>query len=439
MIDPKTKKLSYSEFAKDRQIPSPAYTENLDDLLYGQLNNPLSSIVLGLSPEPISQIYETVNQSVTFADSVGIEKGDTGSSTITFSDEATFSRVYHISVEDHLSIFQYNSELEVFDRVLESTVVFAQDPYVLRSRTISADNTLSFIDEAIKLTYAIDSITFSDIGDVAGIKKNLGTNITINNAVSLAGSVWSRSTTDTLTFLNAILLNGIRSRTATNEVTFVNQVIKSVVKRRSLESSITFTDEAVRVFLIDIEHSLTFDDSITKSRVLPRQSSNILTFENEVSRQIVRSLVINQTFNVKNGNNVLGYNVPGGQAIIPYTYVVLQTNSGLLKLKRPRYGNVESLNVDLKIHKSINNKVYTYLRRNNAKRLKYTFEVYRSKKEEITQFLVNSSELIVLTTWEGEVWLCKLLNNPIEFTNTRVGTSGDMYTFDFEFEGVQIA
>jgi hypothetical protein len=123
-------------------------------------------------------------------------------------------------------------------------------------------------------------------------------------------------------------------------------------------------------------------------------------------------------------------------------YILLQAPFSLIQtsviLPNPLLDDNESLVSDFTLRRTMSNVPYTYVKTTKNRRLRYTFTLNRMKALELEAFFdaYNGADIKMLN-WKGEIWKVKLINNPIDFTQTRrAEPGGDRTDVNLEFEGV---
>lgn len=124
-------------------------------------------------------------------------------------------------------------------------------------------------------------------------------------------------------------------------------------------------------------------------------------------------------------------------------YVVLQAPftgaATSIILPCPRWNDTEGLASTMSLRRSMNNRVQTYVKSNNRRRVNYTFRILNRRQAiELVDFIKshNSDEMRLLN-WKGELWKVYAVNNPFDFIqNGRAAPGGDLTDISIEFEGV---
>jgi len=125
-------------------------------------------------------------------------------------------------------------------------------------------------------------------------------------------------------------------------------------------------------------------------------------------------------------------------------YPRLQTTT---LLPNPQFSDAENLQVTMTRKMAMNGTRYTYIKRKERRKLKWSFRLTRNKGLELRAFIyAYFASKIVVTDHLDRVWQGWLLNNPFEFdTVDRAGPAispmprGETQMIELEFEGVENA
>lgn len=112
-------------------------------------------------------------------------------------------------------------------------------------------------------------------------------------------------------------------------------------------------------------------------------------------------------------------------------------------LPNPKFGDSESLRVEMMAKRAMDGTLFTYVKRKGGKKLQWVFQLSRNKGLEVRAFLQSYfASTIQVTDHNGRVWVGKFTNNPYEFnTPSRAAPAispmprGENQTITLEFEG----
>lgn len=123
-------------------------------------------------------------------------------------------------------------------------------------------------------------------------------------------------------------------------------------------------------------------------------------------------------------------------------YPLLQTT---MLLPNPQFSDQEGLTATVTRKLAMDGTRYTYVKRKDRRKLKWSFRLMRNKALELRAFLYSyfaSSARIV--DHNGRVWVGAFTNNPFEFdTPEKAGPAispmlrGEAQMIELEFEGVE--
>ena len=118
----------------------------------------------------------------------------------------------------------------------------------------------------------------------------------------------------------------------------------------------------------------------------------------------------------------------------------------ITRVPNPQLSNQESLTSTLTPKRATDGTLYTYVKKQNRRKLLWTFTMDRPKALEFLSFVRRySGKLIRVTDHRGDVWLGYMTNNPFEFDTTRraagrrtlspEGVRAEQQSITIEFEG----
>ena len=115
------------------------------------------------------------------------------------------------------------------------------------------------------------------------------------------------------------------------------------------------------------------------------------------------------------------------------------TNTSIL-LPAPELGDTEAPQQKVISKRSMNNVLITYVRKNNLRKLNYTFVIGRPMALNLRTFLeTNIANIIDMQNWKGEVWKVQVTNNPVEFTaKSLFSNEGEKYEIELELKGIRL-
>lgn len=113
-------------------------------------------------------------------------------------------------------------------------------------------------------------------------------------------------------------------------------------------------------------------------------------------------------------------------------FIYLNSLTSAIKLESPVFGDLQANINEISINRTINGSRFSYIKTSRRKHLKYEFNLRCNKYLELLDFIDQSYlNTITLTNWKNEVWMVRLVNDPIELK----APSRDMYSITLEFEG----
>ena len=114
-------------------------------------------------------------------------------------------------------------------------------------------------------------------------------------------------------------------------------------------------------------------------------------------------------------------------------------------LPSPQFSDNEGLLGSVNRKLAIDGTRYTYVKRRDRRKLKWTFWLSRNKGLELRAFIQSYfAAKIRVTDHRGRVWIGNLTNNPFEFDTPDAARPaiaplprGELQAIDIEFEGVE--
>lgn len=266
--------------------------------------------------------------------------------------------------------------------------------------------------------------------------------------------VFNRTITQSLTFTQLAAIKKpteiIDTFLITSQVAFVQRV-----RNRSITQTFTMTQEAewFRAFA----QSLNFMQQATAQKVISRTVSQTLAMTQQANRATVLSRMVTDTLTMGqnrlvrapltgsiNTSNItpFEYYRPVAQAIlVPVRcLVILGVPTQTVILPCPQFGDTQALQSTLNLKRTMVGHTYTYVRKTELQKLKYTFHLGTLKAIELQSFLENHChEIITLVNHKGETWYVNIVNNPFDFTvSERWQPKGERHDITLEFEGVRL-
>jgi hypothetical protein len=101
--------------------------------------------------------------------------------------------------------------------------------------------------------------------------------------------------------------------------------------------------------------------------------------------------------------------------------VILQAPHPLIEtttiLPSPKFSDQESPRSTVEIQRAIDGTKYSYVKKNQRRKLQYLFRLTRLKALELRAFIyAYYRATILVTNHKGEVWRMKFVSNPFEFS-----------------------
>jgi hypothetical protein len=216
-------------------------------------------------------------------------------------------------------------------------------------------------------------------------------------------------------------------------------------------NTLHFTQSAVRQKIAAVIQTLTLLESASVAKVLNQLATNQLVFAQLANRTLTFTRTVSQVFPIKQGSikplQILG--APVVQYVQPaaFVYVVpkksfllLQAPGWSIALPNPELGDSQEHLGKVAVKRSINNSVYSYIKRSDLQKLSYNFRMTRNKSLELQAFVdANIANPITMTTYQGEIWVGKISNNPLDFVpKDRWYPTRERVDVTIDFTGVRV-
>jgi hypothetical protein len=415
----------------------------------------------------------TINQPLTLNETVDYIRirilNESASDSLTFTEQVTFVRKMAITDKLGKPISKLGS-IKLGIGVNESI----KSSNIIETLTFSQSATYTLIH--VWLAQATNTLTFS-----ISVEANQVFNRSINESLNITEAVISPSAvqhvTQTLTFNETPVGNRVLTQSTDNTLIFsefahtakvynktVNQTLtfnqsatSNSVYHRSANNVLTFTQSpnAYTGDLIEVSanNTLTFNQSVTVNVTHSRSISEILTFNQNFNRIMVydRHLYDELIFNpyyVKKlpiQRSVSEIVIPLAMVIVVHhdepSAVILQTDDSVILLPSPQFDDTLNNSGSLVLKRSMNGLTYSYIKSTDLQKIHYTFRLGLPKSKELRNFIINnSSKLIKMTNWKGEIWMVKVVINPVKLDPKMRWENCDSERIDttLDFEGVKI-
>ena len=308
---------------------------------------------------------------------------------------------------------------------------------------------------------AADIVTSTTVTAILNAPWHAGNALTVTDLTQTVevALVQVFSITSTLNLTQTpVAIYGLNYLSASNSITFTQSVeVKHTLPTETTDSTLALTQDADYARqarnTLRLRHNLTgviYFLTGTGSSSL-NLSQSVSTAKTVFLRSVISSLELDQTVNADqvvatNGNNSLSFSQHAyGLIIATKKYVVFQAPFDFIQTSMvtpsPLMGDTENLISNLTLHRSMSGSIRTHVKSSNNRRLKYTFSVDRPKGLEMEAFFqAYNGSIIKMINWKGEIWKVKLVNNPLDFVQTRrAEPNGDRTEVNIELEGVKLS
>lgn len=387
----------------------------------------------------------SVTHTQTFYQNIDVVLAKAASNTITFSQDVVEEHYKYRRVFANLEVTQQVTPQWVFDRSVSNTLGLTQD--VRRIIDVDAENTLSLShsETHVNSKYIAQSLTFTHS--------------------ALCVRTYGRQISQTLALSHTIVLNRVINKRMYSlfQPSHGGRVLP--IRNVTVTSNLTLSQELIRLRFAETSNSLL---SLTQS-VLGQRIINLAVTQNlNLTHAFVRNTILNRPIiqtlvfppvrripiRIGDITEVL---IPTAQAtLIPNNANIITTPTirrqrELMRLSVPEqtvvmpvpnFGNSEGNTDTFTMSKAIDGTTYTTVKRSGTRSIAYEWDISYPKAEELIAFVWEyNTRAITIHTWEGEIWVTRLITNPVTFTDElrpEVCESNSKFTVSLEFEGVRI-
>ncbi len=244
---------------------------------------------------------------------------------------------------------------------------------------------------------------------------------------------YTKPATDSFT-LAEVIVRGARKAKITSENLFLNeQPFFILAKYRNIAETLTLAETRTRLRVVfrDIHETLIINQSLASAgNIFGRNISEILPLRN------------GRFLPTKLDGQIIS--IPPVEVVkVPKRCFVLlecAETSTAITLPCPQMGDSEKSLHQQVIKRSMNNVLYTYIRRNALEQLNYQFVIGRPLCLNLQSFCqANLDKVLTLSNWKGELWKVYITNNPLEYTGKALfENEGERWEIPFEFQGVKV-
>jgi hypothetical protein len=290
---------------------------------------------------------------------------------------------------------------------------------------------------------------------------NINAQQVFSNTITL-GSVTSMPLDSGAAFLNVLFNN-------TTAFNVDSAFVQNVSLTLSASTSGGYVLEVIHVGVVDATSTLHFtqfgsfsktpgahnvftpSEAASVQKILNQLATSQLVFAQLTGRTSTFVRTVSQVFPVKQGSTkpiqiigapVVTYYRPAAFVhIVPKkSFLLLQAPGWNVALPNPELGDTQDQLGKVVVKRSINNGVYSYIKRSELQKLSYTIRMTRNKSLELQAFVdANIANAITLTTYQGEVWIVKITNNPIDFVpKDRWYPTRERVDVTIDFTGVRV-
>lgn len=254
------------------------------------------------------------------------------------------------------------------------------------------------------------------------------------DARSSGPQVYTFSMHHTLTFTQSAPKQKVAIRSVSHTLTFTQSTPHSRCKNLFFTQMLHFTQLATkqRRVIRSVHQTLGLHQVASRSVTYHRAASNVLHFNDYTIKQ---TSMLGQTVIIPTAVATVVSTNPKKQ------FVILEIPDRAISLPPPEFNDGEALTDTVIVKRSMNNVLYSWVRKNDLRKLRYTFPLGRPKALELRDFVYASiGQIIKMTNWKGEIWMVNITNNPVELVlKSRYVDERELANISVEFQGIKIA
>ncbi len=380
------------------------------------------------------------------------------SESLTLSQSATKTMSYGRNISETITFGETDSDSDTFNKNVSETLTLTLTLTETKSKFKPIAETLTLVELAqgrlpgimfvnmpllIEFFETVDrSVTYHrNISETLTIVETPFVrlpeifNLTINEALIINQSAATNKTlqknvSQALT-LNETIVRGARHRKnifenlvfVEHKAAFKTKETGAISESLDLNETLSF----VKWIRPTIHETLHLSESLTRSNIYNRAISEVLPLRGGMTKTL------------KIGDTT--YEVHEVEVVrVPKTCFVALEGTSAIVLPCPELSDTEANLNSQVLKRSMNNILYSYVRRNDLQKLSYTFLIGRPKALDLQDFVdAHIDQIITLTNWKGEIWKVKITSSPLQFTSQgRFENEGERWGVTLEFQGIKI-
>jgi hypothetical protein len=375
-----------------------------------------------------------------------IPNNQTASNTLNLTQTVRINRVANISVSNTLVLTQtdHNNQAKKF---ASNAITFSQTVSVGYVRNRTVHDTITFVGVALadRINRASNTLVLSQ---AVSYQKYKGTNNTLVLSQALSYSqVHTERPSNLLALSQTVIVAAIRNYTFADTLTFTQTVSAKRVRSFSLAQTLFLHHEVSTVSIQRANNTLVISQAVTVKKIMSFHLSQLLSLVQTLNVNAVHNfnitdqLIFNHSHQRPSGLANQTITVPDVIYTKVLKLVIFQTPQRAITFKPPDFGDTEGGTSSVITQRTITGQLYTYARRNQARKIKYQFRIGRPKALEARSFIKDFlSTPMYMTNWKGELWYGYIINNPFKSTaqSRRMPCDEEEVSIDVEFEGVRV-
>lgn len=358
---------------------------------------------------------------------------------------------YDANITEFLTLVESATKSLSFERNIDEVLIITEE-LLVSPVYADAEENIIFVEniEVYKVFKANDTLIFSeDIQNNYILNKNINEFITFGEG-TVTNKTLQKNINEILVLNENTTASQLLINNASDTLTFSESFIRGFVAPRNINDVLVFVEQAVGERIRFASDLLVFTEIVTAQRIKIANIDEVLLFTEIVDRATsIYNRNIDETLNLIGGSVKYSHlgeeiSIPEALAIVvPKKCVVVlesELTGATVILPCPLFGDSETNLHEMHIKRSMNNRLYTYVRRNDLQELSYRFQVGREKCKQLQSFIENNIDSVIdLLNWKGEKWKVKITSNPFETSGEALyDNEGEKYEFSIDFQGIRI-
>lgn len=395
-----------------------------------------------------------VNSAITVTDAIG---GGSSNREISVTDNVhvddnAFRRQFNLHVIDEVTVSWTfgggNSHriIEVVDTVNCWDVITARDN---KNRQSVQDRV--FVTPTITGHGPIVNLALaSDIHIFQFITVRVVPRIEIIDTISVRQTVAMRASPNNQFVTDNVRVNERLHQDPTSLALFDNVTVTDEVRNLELtvQDNIRVTQSLHRTFSMRVSDAISVNQTLARKLVLVRNVVDRPTIISTADRQVQWGRSLQDTLTIPDGFFTREISISPDPITVPVAigtlvtkFITLRSLGSAITLPAPQLSDTSAQVAKTTVQRSMNANKLVLKQSTDRQQLVYSFRISKVKAFELRAFIsAHLSDVIDLTTWDGEQWKVLIPKDPFELAFAgRSKNEDEFVTIEITFEGVKVS